>query len=146
GDITKALAAGASTVMVGSLFAGTEEAPGETEIYQGRSFKVYRGMGSLAAMRAGGRDRYFQEEYDKLVPEGVEGRIPYRGPLSETVYQLVGGLRAGMGYCGAATIEDLRKNATFVRITAAGVRESHPHDVQITREPPNYYLNGSFYG
>lgn len=144
GDVTKALAAGAASVMVGSLFAGTEEAPGDTEIFQGRSFKVYRGMGSLAAMREGGRDRYFQEEYEKLVPEGVEGRIPYRGSLAETVYQLVGGLRAGMGYCGAATIDELRTQAQFIRVTPAGVRESHPHDVQITREAPNYFLMDRF--
>lgn len=141
GDITKALAAGASSVMIGSLFAGTEESPGELEIYQGRTYKVYRGMGSLAAMQAGSADRYFQQESQKLVPEGVEGRIPYRGPLTETVFQLVGGLRAGMGYCGAPDIESLQKTARFVRITGAGYRESHPHDVQITKEPPNYSIN-----
>ncbi len=138
GDIVKALAAGANSVMIGSLFAGTDESPGELEIYQGRSFKVYRGMGSLGAMREGSQDRYFQEGAPKLVPEGVEGRVPYRGPLSETVYQLVGGLRAGMGYCGCRTVEDLRVGARFIRITAAGLRESHPHDVQITKEAPNY--------
>jgi IMP dehydrogenase len=138
GDITKAIAAGASSVMIGSLFAGTEESPGAIEIYQGRSFKVYRGMGSLGALEEGSRDRYFQEGAAKLVPEGVEGRVPYRGPLSDMVFQLVGGLRSGMGYCGAATIEDLRAKGRFVRITAAGLRESHPHDVQITKEPPNY--------
>ncbi len=141
GDITKALAAGARTVMIGGLFAGTEESPGETEIYQGRSFKVYRGMGSLGAMRAGSGDRYFQTDLDKLVPEGIEGRVPYRGPLSETVFQLVGGLRAGMGYCGARNLGELRNTARFVKITAAGLRESHPHDVQMTKEPPNYIIS-----
>lgn len=140
GDVVKALAAGASVVMLGSLFAGTEESPGEMEIYQGRSFKVYRGMGSLGAMACGSRDRYFQEDAKKLVPEGVEGRVPYKGPLAETIYQLVGGLRSGMGYCGTATIEQLRKNTQFMRITAAGLRESHPHDVSITKESPNYSL------
>jgi len=142
GDITKALAAGANAVMIGSLFAGTEESPGEMEIYQGRSFKVYRGMGSLGAMRDGSADRYFQEEMPKLVPEGIEGRVPYRGPLAETVYQLVGGLRAGMGYCGARNIRELQEKGRFIRVTAAGIRESHPHDVQITREAPNYTLPG----
>lgn len=140
GDVVKALAAGASVVMLGSLFAGTAESPGEMEIYQGRSFKVYRGMGSLGAMASGSRDRYFQEDAKKLVPEGVEGRVPYKGPLSETIYQLVGGLRSGMGYCGTRTIEELRKNTQFMRITAAGLRESHPHDVNITKEAPNYSL------
>jgi len=140
GDITKAIAAGARVVMIGSLFAGTEESPGEKEIYQGRSFKVYRGMGSLAAMASGSKDRYFQEDAKKLVPEGVEGRVPYKGPLADTIFQLVGGLRSGMGYCGTATIEDLRKNGQFIRVTAAGLRESHPHDVQITKEAPNYSL------
>lgn len=140
GDITKALAAGAQSVMIGSLFAGTEESPGELEIYQGRSYKRFRGMGSLGALEDGSKDRYFQEDAQKLVPEGVEGRVPYRGVLAETVYQLVGGLRAGMGYCGTATIEDLRQRARFVRITSAGLRESHPHDVHVTREPPNYRL------
>jgi IMP dehydrogenase len=143
GDVTKALAAGASTVMLGSLFAGTEESPGETVIYQGRSYKVYRGMGSLGAMDRGGRDRYFQEEgteTGKLVPEGIEGRVPYRGTLAATVYQLVGGLRAGMGYCGCRTVEDLWRTARFMRITAAGLRESHVHDVIITKEAPNYRL------
>ena len=138
GDIAKAIAAGASSVMIGSLFAGTEESPGDIEIYQGRSFKVYRGMGSLGALEEGSRDRYFQEGASKLVPEGVEGRVPFRGPLSDMVFQLVGGLRSGMGYTGSATIEDLRARARFVRVTAAGLRESHPHDVQITKEPPNY--------
>ncbi|WP_152967679.1 IMP dehydrogenase [Oxobacter pfennigii] len=138
GDIVKSLAAGASIVMIGSLFAGTAESPGDTEIFQGRSFKVYRGMGSLGAMQSGSRDRYFQENAKKLVPEGVEGRVPYKGPLADTVYQMVGGLRSGMGYCGAASIEDLRTNAKFITITAAGLRESHPHDIQITKESPNY--------
>ncbi|MBE3587747.1 MAG: IMP dehydrogenase [Thermoanaerobacteraceae bacterium] len=140
GDITKAIAAGADVVMIGSLFAGTEESPGEMEIYQGRSYKVYRGMGSLGAMKEGSRDRYFQEGSQKLVPEGVEGRVPYRGPLAETVYQLVGGLRAGMGYCGTANIQELKTRTTFMRITPAGLRESHPHDVVITKEAPNYSL------
>lgn len=137
GDITKALAAGANCVMIGSLFAGTEESPGEIEIYKGRSFKVYRGMGSLGAMEAGSKDRYFQEDTKKLVPEGVEGRVPYKGPLSETVYQLIGGLKAGMGYCGAANIDQLR-DVKFIKITPAGLMESHPHDVDITKESPNY--------
>ncbi len=140
GDIVKAIAAGASTVMIGSLLAGTEESPGEIEIYQGRSYKVYRGMGSIGAMKAGGGERYFQEEAKKLVPEGIEGRVAYRGPLADIVYQLVGGLRAGMGYCGTPTIEDLQNNAQFIRITPAGLRESHPHDVQITKEAPNYSI------
>ncbi len=138
GDITKALAAGAYTVMLGSLLAGTEESPGEMEIYMGRSFKSYRGMGSLGAMKEGSSDRYFQEGQGKLVPEGIEGRVPYRGPLADTIFQMVGGLRAGMGYVGAATIEDLRKDAQFVHITHAGLLESHPHDVDITKEAPNY--------
>ena len=141
GDITKAIAAGASVVMVGSLLAGTEESPGETEIYQGRSFKVYRGMGSMAAMEAGSKDRYFQEDQKKLVPEGVEGRVPYKGPVSETVFQLMGGLRAGMGYCGAPDIETLRTKSQFIRITSAGLRESHPHDIHITKEAPNYSIS-----
>nr|WP_073343625.1 IMP dehydrogenase [Caldanaerobius fijiensis] len=138
GDIVKALAAGASVVMIGSLFAGTEESPGEMEIYQGRSFKVYRGMGSMGAMASGSKDRYFQEDAKKLVPEGVEGRVPFKGPLSETIYQLIGGLRAGMGYCGAKDLEALRRNARFVKITSAGLKESHPHDIMITKEAPNY--------
>ncbi len=138
GDITKALAAGAHAVMIGSLFAGTEESPGDTEIYQGRSFKVYRGMGSLAAMQKGSKDRYFQEKADKLVPEGVEGRVPFKGPLSDTVFQMVGGLKSGMGYCGSANLEELRKNAKFVKITGAGLTENHPHDIYITKEAPNY--------
>ncbi|MDR3584882.1 MAG: IMP dehydrogenase [Desulfosporosinus sp.] len=138
GDIVKALAAGARVVMIGSLFAGTEESPGETEIYQGRTFKVYRGMGSIGAMKAGSRDRYFQEKDQKLVPEGIEGRVPFKGPVSETIYQMIGGLRAGMGYCGTPNIEALRTQTRFMRITAAGLRESHPHDVTITKEAPNY--------
>ncbi len=141
GDIAKAIAAGASVAMIGSLFAGTEESPGEIEIYQGRSFKVYRGMGSMAAMAEGSKDRYFQEDAKKLVPEGVEGRVPYKGSLSETVFQLVGGLRAGMGYCGAPNIEYFRKNAKFIKITGAGLRESHPHNINITKEAPNYTTN-----
>lgn len=141
GDITKAIAAGADAVMLGSLFAGTEESPGESEIYQGRRFKVYRGMGSLGAMKEGSSDRYFQDTTQKFVPEGIEGRVPYKGPVSEVVYQLVGGLRAGMGYCGAATIEELKNDTQFIRITGAGLRESHPHDVQITKEAPNYSIS-----
>ncbi|MBE3571480.1 MAG: IMP dehydrogenase [Moorella humiferrea] len=140
GDVTKALAAGASTVMIGGLLAGTEESPGEIEIFQGRSFKSYRGMGSLAAMKEGSKDRYFQEEADKLVPEGIEGRVPYKGPVAETIFQLVGGLRAGMGYCGARSIPELQKKGRFIRITPAGLRESHPHDVMITKEAPNYRI------
>ena len=138
GDLVKALAAGANAVMVGSLVAGCEESPGETELYQGRQFKVYRGMGSLGAMAKGSRDRYFQENNKKLVPEGVEGRVPYKGPLSETVYQLMGGLRSGMGYCGCRTIAELQQNGQFIRITGAGLKESHPHDIHITKEAPNY--------
>ncbi len=138
GDIAKAIGGGASAVMIGSLFAGTLESPGEIEIYQGRSFKVYRGMGSLPAMACGSKDRYFQENAKKLVPEGVEGRVPYRGALSEIVYQMCGGIRAGMGYCGMRTIDELRKNAQFVKITNATLVESHPHDISITKESPNY--------
>lgn len=138
GDMVKALAAGADVLMMGSLFAGCEEAPGEMEIYQGRSFKVYRGMGSLAAMEKGSKDRYFQEGNKKLVPEGVEGRVPFKGALSDTVYQMLGGIRAGMGYCGCQTIPELQTNSRFVRITGAGLRESHPHDISITKEAPNY--------
>ncbi len=141
GDITKAIAAGANVVMAGSLLAGCEESPGDTEVFQGRQFKVYRGMGSLAAMNKGSKDRYFQENASKLVPEGVEGRVPYRGPVSETIYQLMGGLRSGMGYCGTATIFDLQKNGKFIRITGAGLKESHPHDIYITKEAPNYTMN-----
>jgi len=140
GDITKAIAAGAHAVMIGSLFAGTEESPGESEIFQGRRFKVYRGMGSIGAMKEGSKDRYFQENESKLVPEGIEGRVPYKGPLKDTIHQLIGGLRAGMGYCGTRTIEELRRDTQFIRITNAGLKESHPHDVQITKEAPNYSL------
>jgi IMP dehydrogenase len=142
GDIVKALAAGADAVMLGGLFAGTEEAPGESEIYQGRRFKVYRGMGSIGAMQAGSKDRYFQENEQKLVPEGIEGRVPYKGPLKDIVYQLVGGIRSGMGYTGSKTILDLKDNSQFIRITGAALRESHPHDVQITKEAPNYQVGG----
>ncbi|MDE6585822.1 MAG: IMP dehydrogenase [Clostridia bacterium] len=138
GDIVKAIAAGGSAVMIGSLFAGTAESPGELEIYQGRSFKTYRGMGSLPAMAKGGKDRYFQADAKKFVPEGVEGRVPYRGVLSEIVFQLMGGLRAGMGYTGCGTIDELRKNGKFVKMTAASLVESHPHDIAITKEAPNY--------
>lgn len=142
GDVTKALAAGASAVMLGSLLAGCEEAPGDSEIYQGRRFKVYRGMGSMAAMKnASNRDRYFQENNKKLVPEGVEGRVPYKGAVSDTIYQLVGGLKSGMGYCGTPDIETLQAEAQFVRITGAGLKESHPHDIYITKEAPNYTVN-----
>ncbi|MUK88121.1 IMP dehydrogenase [Ornithinibacillus sp. L9] len=140
GDIVKALASGAHAVMLGSMFAGVTESPGETEIYQGRQYKVYRGMGSVGAMKAGSKDRYFQEssETKKLVPEGIEGRVPYKGPLADTFHQLIGGLRSGMGYCGTESIDSLRNDARFIRITNAGLRESHPHDVQITKEAPNY--------
>ena len=147
GDITKALAVGAGAVMIGSLFAGTDESPGELILYQGRSFKEYRGMGSIGAMRAGSRDRYFQEDFDlaspreggeKLVPEGIEGRVPHKGSIGAMIHQLVGGLRAGMGYCGCPTIHDLQESARLVRITPAGMRESHVHDVVITKEAPNY--------
>jgi len=143
GDVAKAIAAGAATVMLGSMFAGTEEAPGEVELYQGRSYKSYRGMGSLGAMQMGSKDRYFQDEADtdKLVPEGIEGRVPYRGPLRSIVHQLVGGLRASMGYCGCATVDAMRSQPQFVRVTGAGVREAHVHDVQITKEAPNYRLD-----
>lgn len=142
GDIVKAIGAGASVVMIGSLFAGTLESPGEIEIYQGRNFKVYRGMGSLGAMAAGGNDRYFQENNKKFVPEGVEGRVPYRGRLADIVYQMVGGIRAGMGYCGMHSIDEMRKKARFVRITNASLIESHPHDISITKESPNYSPRG----
>jgi IMP dehydrogenase len=146
GDIAKAIAAGASVVMLGSLFAGTDEAPGDIELYQGRSYKSYRGMGSLGAMAQGSSDRYFQElekedpiaAAEKLVPEGIEGRVPYKGALVNVIHQLMGGLRAAMGYCGCATIEELRTRAEFVEITSAGIRESHVHDVQIVKEAPNY--------
>ncbi|WP_291579415.1 IMP dehydrogenase [Clostridium sp. UBA6640] len=138
GDIVKSLAAGAKICMMGSMFAGCEEAPGETEIYQGRSYKVYRGMGSLGAMAAGSKDRYFQEDNKKLVPEGVEGRLPFKGPVVDTIYQLIGGIRSGMGYLGSATLPILYETATFVIQTSAGLRESHPHDISITKEAPNY--------
>lgn len=138
GDLVKALAAGAKVCMMGSMFAGCEESPGETEIYQGRSYKVYRGMGSLAAMACGSKDRYFQEEGKKLVPEGVEGRLPYKGVVADTIYQLIGGIRSGMGYLGARTLEDLYKTSIFVEQTSSGLRESHPHDIVITKEAPNY--------
>ncbi|NFB32067.1 IMP dehydrogenase [Clostridium botulinum] len=141
GDIVKALAAGAKAVMMGSMFAGCAEAPGETEIYQGRSYKVYRGMGSLAAMACGSKDRYFQEDNKKLVPEGVEGRVPFKGPVMETIYQMLGGIRSGMGYLGSATLNDLYEKATFVIQTSSGIRESHPHDISITKEAPNYSVN-----
>lgn len=143
GDVPKALAAGADTVMIGGMFAGVEETPGEKELYEGRSFKVYRGMGSMGAMKEGSKDRYFQDMEDdikKLVPEGVEGRVPYKGDLADTVYQLIGGLRAAMGYCGVKSIQELKTETKFVRITNAGLRESHPHDVIITKESPNYHL------
>ena len=138
GDIVKALAAGASAVMIGSLFAGCTESPGDMEIYQGRSFKVYRGMGSITSMNKGSKDRYFQDGSRKLVPEGVEGRVPFKGALSETVFQMLGGVRSGMGYCGCSTISDLQEKAKFIRITGAGLKESHPHDISITKEAPNY--------
>lgn len=141
GDIVKALAAGGHVVMLGSLLAGTSESPGETEIFQGRRFKVYRGMGSLGAMEKGSKDRYFQEDAKKLVPEGIEGRLPYKGPLADTVHQLIGGIRAGMGYCGAGSLQKLRDESQFIRMTGAGLRESHPHDVQITKEAPNYSIS-----
>ncbi|MHA0858261.1 IMP dehydrogenase [Paenibacillus sp. CMAA1364] len=138
GEIGKAIAAGAHAVMLGSLFAGTEESPGESEIYQGRKYKVYRGMGSISAMKQGSKDRYFQDDDKKLVPEGIEGRVAFKGPLSDTILQLIGGLRSGMGYCGTQTLDELRNDTQFIRITGAGLRESHPHDVQITKEAPNY--------
>ncbi len=140
GDIAKALASGGHAVMLGSLLAGTTESPGETEIFQGRRFKVYRGMGSVSSMEKGSKDRYFQEENKKFVPEGIEGRLPYKGPLADTLYQLIGGLRSGMGYCGAKDLQALREEAQFIKMTGAGLRESHPHDVQITKEAPNYSL------
>jgi IMP dehydrogenase len=138
GDMTKAIAAGANVCMMGSMFAGCDEAPGEFEIFQGRKFKVYRGMGSIAAMENGSKDRYFQTDAKKLVPEGVEGRVAYKGRLEDTVFQLIGGLRSGMGYCGTPTIEDLKTNGRFVKISAASLKESHPHDIHITKEAPNY--------
>ncbi len=141
GDLTKAIAAGGNVVMLGSLLAGCEESPGDTEVFQGRQFKVYRGMGSLGAMAHGSKDRYFQQGNKKLVPEGVEGRVPYKGTVGDTIFQLMGGLRAGMGYCGCGTIQALRQNARFIQITAAGLKESHPHDVNITTEAPNYTIS-----
>ena len=141
GDIAKAIAAGGNVVMLGSLLAGCEESPGDTEVYQGRQFKVYRGMGSLGAMSQGSKDRYFQQNNKKLVPEGVEGRVPYKGPVADTIYQMMGGLRAGMGYCGCATVDELRTRAQFTQITAAGLKESHPHDIYITKEAPNYTIS-----
>jgi IMP dehydrogenase len=143
GDVTKAIAAGADTVMIGGLFAGTDESPGEIVLFQGRSFKGYRGMGSLSAMQAGSRDRYHMEaetNEQKLVPEGIEGRVPYKGPLAAMVTQLVGGLKAGMGYCGCGSIQELQAKAQFMRITSAGLKESHVHDVIITKEAPNYQV------
>jgi IMP dehydrogenase len=145
GDVPKALAAGASTVMIGGLFAGVEESPGDTVLYEGRRYKNYRGMGSLGAMKAGSKDRYFQDAEDdlkKLVPEGIEGRVPYKGSLAEVIYQMLGGLRAAMGYCGCPDIPALQQRAQFVRITGSGLRESHPHDVSITEEAPNYSVRG----
>ncbi len=144
GDIAKAIAAGANTVMIGSLFAGMEESPGETILYEGRQYKSYRGMGSVSAMSEGSKDRYFQSSQtqpDKLVPEGIEGMIPYRGPVRDTIYQMVGGLRSSMGYCGAKDIPTLQHTAEFIRVSPAGVRESHPHDVKITKEAPNYRVD-----
>ncbi|HNZ08996.1 MAG TPA: IMP dehydrogenase [Bacillota bacterium] len=143
GDITKALAAGASVVMIGQLLAGTDESPGDFEIYKGRSFKVYRGMGSMGAMKEGSADRYFQQGSSKLVPEGIEGRVPYKGSVSDTIFQLMGGLRAGMGYCGVRNLKELAEKAKFMKITGAGLKESHPHDVYITKEAPNYMVQGS---
>src|SRR5256885_6083564 len=146
GDVTKAIAAGAHAVMIGSLFAGTDEAPGETILYQGRTFKAYRGMGSIGAMQSGSKDRYFQEDTEdagKLVPEGIEGKVPYKGSLGAMIPQLVGGLRSGMGLTGSKNIEDLRTKAQFVRITVAGLRESHAHDVMITKEAPNYRIEST---
>jgi IMP dehydrogenase len=143
GDMVKALAAGAHSVMMGSMFAGTEESPGEAFLLEGRRFKMVRGMGSLSAMEQGSADRYFQDgesSVRKLVPEGIEGRVPYKGPMTDTVFQFIGGLRSGMGYCGAATLDDLRLGSRFVRVTSGGLRESHPHDVTITREAPNYHI------
>ncbi len=144
GDVTKAIAAGADSVMIGGLFAGTDESPGETVLLQGRTFKLYRGMGSIEAMKRGSKDRYFQDDVEsdlKLVPEGIEGRVPHKGPLASTIYQMIGGLKAGMGYCGSKTITELHKKARFLRISASGLRESHVHDVTITKEPPNYKLD-----
>jgi IMP dehydrogenase len=141
GDVTKAIAAGANVCMMGSMFAGCDESPGDFELYQGRKYKVYRGMGSIAAMENGSKDRYFQSDAKKLVPEGVEGRVAYKGLVEDTVFQLIGGLRAGMGYCGTRTIEELKNNGQFVKISAASLKESHPHDIQITKEAPNYSVD-----
>ena len=141
GDITKAIAAGGSIVMMGSMFAGCDEAPGELELFQGRKYKVYRGMGSISAMENGSKDRYFQEDAKKLVPEGVEGRVAYKGTVEDTVFQLMGGLRSGMGYCGCGSIPELRENGHFIKMTSAALRESHPHDIQITKEAPNYSVD-----
>ncbi|MBO0022603.1 IMP dehydrogenase, partial [Listeria monocytogenes] len=141
GDIVKALAAGGNAVMLGSMLAGTDESPGETEIFQGRQFKTYRGMGSLAAMEHGSKDRYFQADAKKLVPEGIEGRVPYKGSVADIIFQLVGGIRSGMGYTGSPDLRHLREEAAFVRMTGAGLRESHPHDIQITKEAPNYSIS-----
>ena len=141
GDVTKAIAAGASVCMMGSMFAGCDESPGEFELYQGRKYKVYRGMGSIAAMENGSKDRYFQADAKKLVPEGVEGRVAYKGLVEDTVFQLIGGLRAGMGYCGTKNIEELKNNGRFMKISAASLKESHPHDIQITKEAPNYSVD-----
>ena len=138
GDVTKAIAAGADACMMGSMFAGCDESPGTFELYQGRKYKVYRGMGASAAMEAGSKDRYFQNDAKKLVPEGVEGRVAYKGSVEDTIFQLIGGLRSGMGYCGTRTIEELKENGRFVKISAASLKESHPHDIQITKEAPNY--------
>lgn len=139
--MTKALAAGADVCMMGSIFAGCDEAPGTFELYQGRKYKVYRGMGSLGAMENGSKDRYFQEHAKKLVPEGVEGRVAYKGSIEDTVFQLIGGIRSGMGYCGCPTIPDLHEHGRFVKISAASLRESHPHDILITKEAPNYSID-----
>lgn len=136
--MTKAIAAGANVCMMGSIFAGCDESPGSFELFQGRKYKVYRGMGSIAAMENGSKDRYFQQDAKKLVPEGVEGRVAYKGSVEDTVFQLIGGIRSGMGYCGAKTIEDLKENGHFVKISAASLKESHPHDIHITKEAPNY--------
>ena len=141
GDMTKALAAGANVCMMGSIFAGCDEAPGTFELFQGRKYKVYRGMGSLAAMENGSKDRYFQENAKKLVPEGVEGRVAYKGSVEDTVFQLIGGIRSGMGYCGCPTIETLHENGKFIKISAASLKESHPHDIHITKEAPNYSMD-----
>lgn len=140
GEVVKAIAAGGHAVMLGSMFAGTKESPGDIEVFQGRQYKVYRGMGSVTSMEKGSKDRYFQGESKKFVPEGIEGRVPYKGSIADTLYQLVGGLRSGMGYCGTKDLEALREDSQFVRITNAGLRESHPHDVQITKEAPNYSM------